>query len=96
MGRPARSRVDRMTLMVTPGLDRWSPLRLTEYRTRLTGLLDPTFNDEALAEAIAAFLYSRLINIRKTGARQNPILAKSSLVTIKKEAGGIPAASSRF
>jgi len=31
-----------LTLMVTSGLDRWSPLRLTsEYRTRLTGLLDP-------------------------------------------------------
>ena len=47
-----RPRVGRLTLMVTSGLDRWPPLRLPEYRTRLMSLLG--LDEEALAKAIAS------------------------------------------
>jgi len=50
-----------MTPMVTSGLDRWSPSFTCEgYRIRLIDLLDPHSDGAALAEAIAASLYSRL------------------------------------
>ena len=52
--------VGRLTLVVTSGLDRWSPLRLSEYRTRLIGLLGP--DEEALAKAIASSVSSRILH----------------------------------
>ena len=49
------------------------------YRTRLIGLLGPTFNDAALAEAIAASLYSRLVRRERAGIRQKALFAELTL-----------------
>jgi len=60
--------------VVTSGLDRWPPSRLKSgYRTRLIDLLGP---DAALAEAIAASLYSRLAEGKKA---ETASLAEPSL-----------------
>jgi len=67
--------------METSGLDRWPPSFLREgYRTRLIDLLGPHSDDAALAEAIAASLYSRLAKGEKAGVPpQTALLAEPSL-----------------